>query len=216
MLAAESLSWRPACGLALLLAAALTAVPCSAVAAATAASSAPPPPPVWPFQWNSTQVKINPFNTDIRWTKFYYDWTQKASRFDFYNGYFSTNNDWQLNCTVLFTGGNIWFVFPDEQACNLDHAGIGPVDPNWLQASKYNQTALLKGVWADQYLLDTGPLGVIEYWARADASRLPLRSTNQNNDPGATDYVDVVLGPQDSALFVLPAFCSKHTDSECG
>ncbi len=79
--------------------------------------------PVWPFQWNSTLAKINPVTPHIWWTKLYYDFYQNASRFDFYNEYYSTNNDWQLNCSILFTNDQIWFVFPDEQ-CNLDHDGI--------------------------------------------------------------------------------------------
>lgn len=38
-------------------------------------------PPVWPFQWNATQAKINPFNSHIWWTKFYYDWPNGWTRY---------------------------------------------------------------------------------------------------------------------------------------
>lgn len=42
-----------------------------------------------------------------------------------------------------------------------------------------------------------------------------VRSTNQAEDPGATDYLDVVLGPQDPALFKLPAYCKNIINKGC-
>ena len=59
-------------------------------------------------------------------------------------------------------------------------------------------------------------LGEISYWARADANYTPLRSTNQSNDPGATDYLDVVFGPQNDAVFALPEYCQTKTELTCG
>ena len=60
------------------------------------------------------------------------------------------------------------------------------------------------GVPADFFQLDADPS--LTYWQRS-ADRIPLRSTNQANDPGATDYFDVLIGPQDPALFTIPEFC---------
>lgn len=83
-------------------------------------------PPAWPFQWNATLAKINPYNDNIVWNKFFYDWTNgKVSRFDFMNGYYNTDSHWTLNCSIYFTPDQkIWFVFPEEKACNLAHTGI--------------------------------------------------------------------------------------------
>jgi len=175
-------------------------------------------PPVWPFEWNATLAKINPNNNHIQWTKFYYDYKNRVSRFDFYDDYFNTEDQWgTLNCSILFTADkDIWFVFPDIQACALDHKGIPTISPWWLSNATYNETTMFRGMWCHHWDLPTD-LGVIEYWARADTIYTPVRSTNQANDPGATDYLDVVLGPQDPSLFVLPSYCSNViTTRTCG
>jgi hypothetical protein len=56
------------------------------------------------------------------------------------------------------------------------------------------------------------PLDGIQYFTRAGntyAERAPLRSTNQQGDPGVTDYTDFVVGPQNPKVFDVPSYCPK-------
>ncbi|ELR21112.1 uncharacterized protein ACA1_282980 [Acanthamoeba castellanii str. Neff] len=168
--------------------------------------------PVWPFQWNATQAKINPFNSHIWWAKFYYDWPHGWTRTDFMNGYYSTEDKWSLNCSVVFANNQVWFTFPEEQGCYLDHDGLGTISPWWLQTGVYKGSDNFRGLYADRWTLPE--LG-IDYFARSDSIHTPLRSTNQAEDPGATDYLDVVLGPQDPALFKLPTYCKNIINKGC-
>jgi len=163
-------------------------------------------PPVWPFQWNATLIKINPNNNNIWWTKFYYDFVNNVSRFDFMNDYYDTDRKWSLNCSILFADNIIWFVFPSEKTCTLDHKGIGTISPWWLSTAKFMGFEDFRGMYSEHWRLEEL---AIDYWARA-GSQVPLRATNQIQDPGATDFVDVVLGPQDPSLFVLPQYCLIH------
>jgi len=48
-----------------------------------------------------------------------------------------------------------------------------------------------------------------------EQGRRRRQSTNQAEDPGATDNLDVVLGPQDPALFKLPAHCKNIINKGC-
>jgi len=47
---------------------------------------------------------------------------------------------------------------------------------------------------------------------------IPLRSPNQINDPGSTDFVDVIVFPSLPSLpFQLPTYClTNPTDKGCG
>ncbi len=85
------------------------------------------------------------------------------------------------------------------------------MSPWWLKGAAYKGQHTFRGMWCDKWTLEE--LG-IDYWARS-GDYTPVRSTNQAEDPGATDYLDVVIGPQDPALFVLPKHCAKLTDRGC-
>jgi len=106
---------------------------------------------------------------------------------------------------------DIWMTFPAAKGCFLDHTGIPTISPWWLQTGVYQGSHYFRGMWCDKWTLEE--LG-IDYWARA-GDYTPVRSTNQAEDPGATDYFDVVLGPQNPALFVLPAYCSNPVKMGC-
>ena len=172
-------------------------------------------PPVWPLQWNATLIKIGN-ETDPQtpqWTKFYYDWTASeggSSRFDLYPGYLPLNLQWEPNFTILFGNFSIYHVYPLESRCEIRSCSLPSISPKWLSSTTYQGTYLFRGLPADLFMF--GPeLDYIQYWQR-HTDPVPMRSTNQANDPGATDYVDVVLGPQNPALFQAPSYCPpcKH------
>jgi hypothetical protein len=160
---------------------------------------------------NATLIKVgnetNP--TSIQWTKFYYDWTISkggASRFDFYPGYLPLNLYWQPNFVILFNNFAIYHIYPLEARCEIRTCSLPSISPNWLQTTTYQGTYFFRGLPAD--LFTFGPeLDYIQYWQRHNDPNTPMRSTNQANDPGATDYVDVAVGPQNPQLFTIPQYC---------
>jgi hypothetical protein len=108
-----------------------------------------------------------------------------------------------------------------------------------LKTGVYRGSENFRGLYADRWTL---PELDIDYIARSDSIHTPrtstelslslalfishlltracaylaaVRSTNQAEDPGATDYLDVVLGPQDPALFKLPTYCKKIINKGC-
>jgi hypothetical protein len=102
-------------------------------------------------------------------------------------------------------------------ACNLQ-SHVGNLSPNWLQGATFNSTIMFRGLETEVWDLDTGPDGIIQYYAMAGTQwRNPLRSTNQIEDPGATDYFDFVVGKQNDELFKLPLTCAegKYTRVDC-
>lgn len=75
----------------------------------------------------------------------------------------------------------------------------------------FNGTQLYRGIMCNVfYMKSTG----VYYWAR-QSDNMPIRSSNQANDPGDTDYFDVTLGPQDPALWTVPAYCSNRVSYGC-
>lgn len=238
-------------------------------------------PPVWPFRWNATQAKINPFNSHIWWTKFYYDWPHGwtrwevplrlravraglyvvlvtscvAGRTDFMNGYYNTEDKWTLNCSILFASNQVWMIFPDEQACFLDHNNLGTSASHGVGPTTYASQCLtcllqsprggcrqgstrvppiseastpISGPWKSLELTTMPAMMPPTLHVRAFSNlpdgrnalltrpgHYPVRSTNQAEDPGATDYLDVVLGPQEPSLFKLPEYCKRPTTRGC-
>lgn len=162
------------------------------------------------FFRNATLIKIgNESNPQqVTWTKFYYDWPASrggASRFDFYLGYLPLNLAWKPNFSILFVNFSIYHIYPNEQKCEIRSCSLPSINPKWLQSTQYQGTYMFKGIPAD--LFTFGPeLDYIQYWQR-HADKTPMRSTNQANDPGATDYIDVAYGEQDPSLWKIPAFC---------
>lgn len=160
---------------------------------------------------NATLIKVgNETNPTVpTWVKFYYDWNAGpggSNRFDFYPGYLPLDLNWKPNFVILFTNFAIYHLYPLTQTCEIRTCSLPSVSPNWLQTTTYKGTYVFRGLPADLFLF--GPeLDYIQYWQRADGSGFPMRSTNQANDPGATDYVDVVYGPQDPALWKVPDYC---------
>jgi hypothetical protein len=71
---------------------------------------------------------------------------------------------------------------------------------------------LFRDQWAEEWEFPDGPLKGMKYWARSSVRhelRYPLRSTNQDEDPGDTDYADFVVGDQHDSKFVLPSYCPQ-------
>lgn len=68
---------------------------------------------------------------------------------------------------------------------------------------------MFRGAPADLFMF--GPeMDSVQYWQRhatQDTVAIPMRSTNMADDPGAADYVDVILGPQNRDLFKIPSYC---------
>ena len=177
--------------------------------------------PSWYSGWNATLAKVNTVNDGIVWTKFYYDFDKGGNRFDFYNNYVDMDGVQSLNCSVLFTNHSIWFVHQEEKACTLRSAsGIGVIDPWWVRnlGAQFVRNTTFRGVEAELYKMPDPdqPDFEMEYYAWSKDNRIPLRSQNQANDPGATDYFDVQVGPQRRELFDLPDYCVTNViDKGC-
>jgi hypothetical protein len=178
-------------------------------------------PPVWPEAFNSTLAKIAPGRESIVWVKHYYDWPKKGQRFDFFNSYVEyPNASWNLNCSVLFINKTIWFIFPEEKACKLRSSVIPPVNPQWLKLlnATFAGNKIFRGIEAELWQMDDpdDKSQILEYYSRADNNRIPLRSPNQINDPGATDFFDVEIGSQNKKYFEVPWYCeSTRVEKGC-
>lgn len=173
-------------------------------------AAAAPPSPQWAMAFNATTVKIRPgAGADPHWGKIWYDWKKLAQLQTFYTQYFGYPESlgWgEPCCSILFADEKIFFLWPDG-SCDLDHDGIPPVSPNWLQGAVYQGMAQIRGVPTTEWYL---PLpSNVSYWNRIDNPYIPVRSSNQVNDPGATDYMDVLFGPQDASLFTIPSACAN-------
>lgn len=182
-----------------------------------AGASAHDPVAVWSFQFNATMAKINPVTPHIWWTKFYYDYNHTiggSTRYDFFKEYYPLGGgSWSpVNCSILMSNEKMWFF--DGTRCKLDHTGIPTISPWWMSNGTYMGADEFRGLYADHWQLKTG-LGLIDYYARAGTDgAVPLRSTNQANDPGATDYFDIAFGPQNLNWFKLPDYCNTRQDPE--
>ncbi|KAI3631274.1 hypothetical protein MIR68_010764 [Amoeboaphelidium protococcarum] len=105
-----------------------------------------------------------------------------------------------------------------DPECYMSHSFLPVLAPNWLQGAVFEGVQEFRGVQAEKWRL--GEVGdgdtVYEYSTTATALdgqqlRIPLRTTNQANDPGATDWFDFTIGPQSDALFQLPKSCQNET-----
>lgn len=69
---------------------------------------------------------------------------------------------------------------------------------------------MFRDQWSEEWEFPSGhPL---KYYSRVNKDqnlRYPLRSTNQEEDPGDTDYVDFIVGDQNDYNFVLPTYCPR-------
>jgi hypothetical protein len=165
-------------------------------------------PPVWPLQWNATLIKIGPETQpqQITWVKFYYDWVKQGNRFDFYDSYLNLQAEWNNSFTILFKNSTIYHIYPIAQNCSIRSRSIGLISPYWLQQTSYVTSLEFRGMWCDLFQFTDGS-GML-YYQRVE-SEMPVRSTNQAEDPGATDYVDVQYGPQADSLFDVPSYCPE-------
>eukprot|EP01128_Nolandella_sp_AFSM9_P003078 TRINITY_DN13554_c0_g1_i1.p1 TRINITY_DN13554_c0_g1~~TRINITY_DN13554_c0_g1_i1.p1 ORF type:complete len:236 (+),score=48.23 TRINITY_DN13554_c0_g1_i1:31-708(+) len=214
-----------------LLAISLSLYSCS-TASASAIEEGTSPSSVWPSSFNATMFKVTEKNTLYYWTKFFYDYTQRAIRFDFYNDYNSlvnTGNTYQnstgLNCTILFVNNHQVSLFPEEKACNF-RAGTLPVfPPDWIDhiGGHYLGEELVRGMMSDKFSMPDpdSPQEQMVYYSRrsfdpAQGWQVPVRTQNQVNDPGYTDFFDVIVGDQLSSYFDIPDFCKTLTESGCG
>eukprot|EP01130_Rhizamoeba_saxonica_P002079 TRINITY_DN11887_c0_g1_i1.p1 TRINITY_DN11887_c0_g1~~TRINITY_DN11887_c0_g1_i1.p1 ORF type:complete len:203 (+),score=26.06 TRINITY_DN11887_c0_g1_i1:21-629(+) len=174
----------------------------------------------FPTAFNSTLVKVDEYQ-NIQWTKLYYDFNFPASRFDFYNGYIDANGKWDLNCSILFADDlTVWFIFPEAQTCNLRSKDLITFSPDWMNkiGAYYAGTSMFRGIQSTMWDMKDpdDPQHIMRYYAAAD-NGYPLRSPNQINDPGSTDFFDVMVGPQNKELFKVPEYCyTNPTTWGCG
>ncbi len=158
-------------------------------------------------------------SSNIWWTKLYFqsfevqpdkgNWNNSIagySRFDFYNHYYNFDQQWEPVCSIIFDPHDFWVIDHASNHCQR-RRGVGNLSRFWLKNATFQRKLNFRGVWADEWRLDGSvPEDTIFYYASAQ-SGLPLRSTNQAEDPGATDYFDVSVGAQNRTLFQLPISC---------
>lgn len=73
--------------------------------------------PIWPESFNTTLLKLNYINNTITWTKLFYDFKNKRTRFDFYSQYYGKEMRWgDLESSILFVGSTCWFINPKERS----------------------------------------------------------------------------------------------------
>ena len=174
--------------------------------------------PRWPDAFNCTLQKINPDDHDVQWTKLYYDWPNLKTSFIFYDWYMDVNGKWgPPNYRIYFINTTIWFDFPKEKNCYIRAKDIPTISPDWLKLTVYKGRDLWREMWSDlwEFPEGLGSLTGIKYYHRVstdgtDDTKIPLRSTNQQGDPGVTDYTDFVVGPQHSDNFEIPNYCPKE------
>lgn len=179
--------------------------------------------PLWPTAFNATLAKINPRSSEIVWTKLYYDFSIPASRFDFYNGYVEQDDraSWALNCTIYFYHTTIWYVQPSMKRCLLRATDIPSIPPDFLRrmGAKFTGYMPFRAIPAQRWEFPdpANSTHTMVYFASDDAGgALPLRSPNQANDPGDTDFFDVMVGPQDPDVFTVPDYCeTQRTTMGC-
>eukprot|EP00211_Chloroparvula_japonica_P014998 CAMPEP_0119139218 /NCGR_PEP_ID=MMETSP1310-20130426/27123_1 /TAXON_ID=464262 /ORGANISM="Genus nov. species nov., Strain RCC2339" /LENGTH=231 /DNA_ID=CAMNT_0007130489 /DNA_START=18 /DNA_END=711 /DNA_ORIENTATION=+ len=181
-----------------------------------------PNAPVWPFEYSSTLVKTFPNNATIQWTKYYYDWAHNRSRFDFYTSYWLPYHYQEppVFYVIYFYNSSIWFEYPLDGVCFLRTDEVPSVSPYWVADNfEFDGYVNYRGLPAEHWKWPFPQL-YLQYFGQAFGDRLPMRSTNQINDLGATDYYDVIPGPQDPALFEIPPYCLEnnqkveHMDAE--
>jgi hypothetical protein len=173
--------------------------------------------PIWPGAFNCTLQKINPDDHNVQWTKLYYDWNNNRTTFIFFDWYMDTDGFWgEPNYRIYFIGTTIWFDYPKDKNCYVRARNIPTISPDWLKYTVYEGRGLWREMWADLWKFPEGmgPLTGIKYYHRVSTdgtqdTKIPLRSTNQQGDPGVTDYTDFVVGAQHDANFVLPSYCPK-------
>lgn len=77
-----------------------------------------------------------------------------------------------------------------------------------MSGSVFEGTEHFRGVVSNKWRLgEAGSSDVIYYYDNVDTGS-PLRTTNQANDPGATDWFDFTVGKQNATLFELPKVCA--------
>jgi len=171
-----------------------------------------PEHPTWPLQFNATLLKITPFDHDIQWTKLYYDYVNQRSRFDFVDYYYDMDNQWgPVNMTILWWNSTVWYIYPKDKECWIRSKTLPLVSPDWLKMTNYVGRTMFRGLWSDVWQFpNVDELDGMKYYHRVGdkpETKIPLRSTNQINDPGATDYVDFAVGPSDMSLYKVPSYC---------
>eukprot|EP01080_Neovahlkampfia_damariscottae_P005729 gene5729-9552_t len=168
--------------------------------------------PVWPLSFNVTLLKLNYIDKSIRWTKLFYDFKNQRSKFEFYDGYVDKEGKWgKKTFEIFFFGKTVWYLDVKSNSCRVRSRNLPSISPHWLRTTKLNKKLLFRDQWAEEWEFpENGPLKGMKYWARVGKNndeRFPLRSTNQEEDPGDTDYVDFVVGAQNDALFKVPSIC---------
>ena len=191
--------------------------------------------PAWPAQFSATLYKIGPLvdATPAQWMKLWYKYVPPRfsvqnsdphngggyARFDFYNHYLNLANEWQPECSIYFHSNAIYFALPNGE-CDQVHDGIGNIAPDWMRDAFYNGSIDFRGLKAEQWIIpNDAPEDVIHYYVRRHHGvPVPMRSTNQADDPGGTDYFDHLVADQPMSVFQLPEKCQCRecwTDVSC-
>lgn len=177
--------------------------------------------PRWPIAFKSTLAKIGPDRERISWVKHYYDWNKKGQRFDFYGDYISfPNAEWKVKCTIIFKGTYVWHIFPEEEECYLRSKILPPVSPFWLQnlEAKFEKNLSFRGLNAQLWTMKDpdDESHIMKYYCTGNNCEIPLRSPNQINDPGATDFYDTEIGNISLDTFEIPKYCEyKVSQKRC-
>ncbi|KAF0981567.1 hypothetical protein FDP41_012224 [Naegleria fowleri] len=145
----------------------------------------------------------------------YYDYKNKLGRFDFFDNYYDMNNSWgSINMTILWIDTVVWFVYPKVKQCTLRSKNLPLISPDWLKMTHYVGRTLFREMYSDVWQFpNVDDLDGMRYYHKVGSSsetKIPLRSTNQINDPGATDYFDFTIGPSHVNLYQIPKFCKEY------
>ena len=67
--------------------------------------------PIWPLSFNVTLLKLNYIDKSIRWTKLFYDFKNKRSKFEFYDGYVDKEGNWgKKTFEIFFVNTTVWYL----------------------------------------------------------------------------------------------------------
>jgi len=177
--------------------------------------------PIWPENFNVTLLKLNYANSTIRWTKLFYDFKNSRTKFDFYSEYFGKDLKWgKFEQVILFINSTVWFINPVQRGthifnkeCRIRSRQLPTISRFWLKDTKLKRKLLFRDQWAEEWEYPPGhALYPLKYYSRLNQDqnlRYPLRSTNQIEDPGDTDYVDFMVGEQYNEQFQIPSYCPR-------
>lgn len=194
--------------------------------------------PIWPNHFEAMLYKIGDEQplAQTFWTKFRYFFIENAadpaqnggfSRFDFHRNYESVvhlnqqHRPWPAECSIVFYPRDFYVIEWNNGTTKCrKRPGVGNLSKYWLRTATFNQTLEFRDVSNVQqwFLGDESTDGIVYYERKEGGKRIPMRSTNQAEDPGATDWFDVIemsdrVDTSDLKWQELPKSCDEgHTD----